>query len=131
MCALLQAICPKEGITCTKKWDAAHPSTPLRFFKGRNPKVHASEEAIMKYLDSLPTSTFGWHNVDLRNPLPDDVSALDTPHPIGVHNGRKAFLCSRSAAIHFAKAELSEIFTEHYKGEKVYIGYEYIGYEKA
>ena len=96
---------------------------------GIEPQV--SEEAIMKYLDSLPTSTFAWHNADLRNPLPDDVSALDTPHRIGVHNGRKAFLYSRSAAIHFAKAELSEIFTEHFKGEKVYIGYEYIGYEKA
>ena len=88
-------------------------------FTGEDPVV--SEEAINKYLNSLPISSFGWHQADLSTPLPVHVSELTAPHPIGVHQGRKAFLCSRESALTFADVEVSEVFTKHY-GEEVFIG---------
>lgn len=80
-----------------------------------------SEAAIAKYLNAAPISSFGWHNADLRVPLPASVQELHE-HPIGVRDGKRVYLCSAQAAINHHIVELSQDFTEHY-GEKVYICY--------
>lgn len=88
-------------------------------------------QRIINYLESgVPEASFGWHQVDLRTPLPplDEL----TEHPIGIHSGKKAYLCRESAAVDYYKEtvtsgsppsiEVSPVFTEHY-GERLYICY--------
>lgn len=37
---------PLHRTDCTPKWKAAHPSTPIRFFKGKDPKEYTGEASI-------------------------------------------------------------------------------------
>ena len=73
-----------------------------------------------RLLAKVPISTFGWHQLDMSQPLPPltELSA----HPIGIHAGRKVVLCHAEKAVDFAEVEFSEAFTNYY-GERVYICY--------
>lgn len=90
-------------------------------------------ERVRNYLlgDTVPASSFGWHNIDLRHSLPNKVEDLGTNgHEIGIYNGHKAYLCHVDAAIDAyvqsvqggkrPAIEVSNEFTEHF-GEKVFI----------
>jgi hypothetical protein len=91
---------------------------------GKNDPAHR----IASFLDSVPESKFGWLQADLRSPLPE-IDGLDS-FPIGVHAGRKVYLCNTDAAIDFVTnaqkghVELSPDFTKHY-GERVFVIYNY------
>jgi len=80
--------------------------------------VEAKAARIAKYLEAAPESNFGWHRADLRTPLPtlDELESF----PIGVSQGRRAYLCRADEAIKYDVVEFSKDFTEHY-GEKVYV----------
>ena len=80
--------------------------------------------------DTVPTSSFGWHHLDMRNGgLPSEVADL-VEHEIGIYQGHKAYLCHLEAAkdhyMHCVNAgtrpaiELSEEFTKHF-GERVFV----------
>jgi len=74
-------------------------------------------------LEAVPESSFGWHDADLRMPLPA-YSDLDE-HPIGVRDGHRVYLCTAAAAARNYKActvELSKDFSEYY-GHSVFICY--------
>ena len=91
-------------------------------------------QRVVNYLSSeaVPLSDFTWHHLDMRNPLPNTVEAL-VEHPIGVHNGRQAFLCHAEAASKFYEEqvtsgvlpaiEVSKDFSDFYNGERVYVCY--------
>jgi len=81
-------------------------------------RERAQLEAIQA---SIQESSFGWHQADLRTPLPQ-YQDIDH-HPIGIHNGRKVFLCRLESALHDAnyhEIQYSKEFTEHY-GSPVYV----------
>ena len=71
-----------------------------------------------------PVSSFGWHSADLRDPLPQTLEEL-REHPVGLMDGRQAYLCSESHLIRsrkmYASIEVSVDFTDHYNGERVYV----------
>ena len=79
------------------------------------------ERALMR----VPVSTFGWHNVDLRTPLPAAAEEL-REHPIGVKDNRAAILVAEShllaSSAKYDLVEFSDVFSEHY-GERVYVCY--------
>ena len=69
----------------------------------------------------LPESSFKWHHADLRTPLPPLAELQD--HFIGIHSGRRAYLCSREAAFQYGTIEVSKEFSDYY-GDQVFICYD-------
>jgi len=85
--------------------------------------VPLSAHTVATYLRDVPSSQFGWHQADLRTPLPASVTDL-YEHPIGVSAGRRVFLCSAEAACMYEHhaIEHAVAFSDHY-GQPVYICY--------
>jgi len=85
--------------------------------------VQVSAGTIAAYLQDVPSSQFGWHQADLRAPLPASVTDL-YEHPIGVSAGRRVFLCSAEAACMYEHQAIEHAiaFSDHY-GQPVYICY--------
>merc|ERR1712086_656827 len=65
-------------------------------------------------------SSFGWHDVDTRTPLPSLAELHVLEHPIGVRDGRQFYLCTATKAMKFGTVERSAPFSEHY-GVHVYL----------
>lgn len=65
-------------------------------------------------------SRFGWHNVDLRTPLPPLCELERLEHQIGVRDGKRVYLCTAKAAVKFGLVEKSRDFSEYY-GTKLYV----------
>ena len=67
-------------------------------------------------------SSFGWHHVDLRTPLPplSELSITTNGYPIGVRDGKRVYLCTARSAMRFGVVERSREFSEHY-GAKLYV----------
>jgi hypothetical protein len=81
-----------------------------------------TQKQIDAYLDSVSDSKFGWHNVDLRTPLPEVHELQTKPHPIGVRDGAQAYLATSADAHKFTRVERSNELSEHY-GIRLYICY--------
>jgi hypothetical protein len=93
------------------------------------------EDDLEQFLANRPESSFGWHNADLRKPLPSTLEELSQMNgfPLGVHKGRRVYLCHiqpervREAQTHlasFAEIEKSRDFSDFY-GETVYVCFEH------
>jgi hypothetical protein len=93
------------------------------------------EDDLEQFLANRPESSFGWHNADLRKPLPSTLEELSQMNgfPLGVHKGRRVYLCRiqpgrvREAQTHlasFAEIEKSRDFSDFY-GETVYVCFEH------
>lgn len=65
-------------------------------------------------------SRFGWHDVDVRIPLPSLTALHEAEHPIGLQNGRRVYLCTARTAMRYGHVERSAVFSEHY-GVQVYL----------
>ena len=85
----------------------------------------ADEERACTVVEYLPDgrsvsyeSSFGWHSVDLRTPLPP-LSEL-AEHPVGVRGGKLVYLWTGKDAIKYGVVEASPAFSEHYS-TRVYI----------
>jgi hypothetical protein len=60
-------------------------------------------------------SSFGWHNVDLRTPMPTQAELVRlTEHPIGFRDGKRVYLCTAGAAMRYGIVENTHAFSEHY-----------------
>lgn len=65
-------------------------------------------------------SSFGWHNIDLRTPLPSLTELSRAEHPIGYQGGKRMYLCTARMAVKYGVVETSRVFSEHY-GASVFI----------
>ena len=65
-------------------------------------------------------SSFGWHQLDLRTPLPSLTELSQAEHPIGLRDGKRVYLCTARAATKYGVVERSSDFSDHY-GSDVYI----------
>ena len=108
---------------------AAHSFYPLIKAKIETPD---KAQRVVNWLlsDTVPTSSFGWHQLDMRHGgLPAEVADL-VEHEIGIHQGHKAYLCHLDAAKEYymqcvaagkrPSIEVSEEFTKHF-GERVFV----------
>ena len=97
--------------------------------------TRSQEDDLEQFLANRPESSFGWHNADLRKPLPSTLEELSQMNgfPLGVHKGRRVYLCHiqpervREAQTHlasFAEIEKSRDFSDFY-GETVYVCFEH------
>jgi hypothetical protein len=107
-------------------FSAAHSFAPVLKRKIETPDA---TERVRRYLrEDVAASRFGWLQADLRTALPP-LEQL-TQHPIGLHEGRRVYLCHLDGATAHYQAqvtrgvqpriEVSDDFTEHY-GERVYL----------
>jgi hypothetical protein len=108
---------------------AAHSFYPVIKSKIETPD---KGQRVINWLlsDTVPTSSFSWHHLDMRKGgLPAEVADL-VEHEIGIYQGHKAYLCHLEAAKeHYMQCvnsgtrpaiELSEEFTKHF-GERVFV----------
>ena len=66
-------------------------------------------------------SSFTWHDVDLRTPMPSLAELHVSEHQIGILDGKCVYLCTaHHAARKFGVVEKSSAFSDYY-GEKMYI----------
>lgn len=95
-------------------------SGSLTFLQAARSKHRKNGQTAEEQLVSVPESSFKWHQVDLRTPLPPLEALSDAPHPLGIHEGKRAYLCGSDQALSYPVVTVSKEFTEHY-GERVYI----------
>ena len=65
-------------------------------------------------------SSFSWHDVDLRIPMPSLTELQVADHPIGLLDGKPLYLATARAATKYGAVERSPAFSEYY-GTKVYL----------
>ena len=65
-------------------------------------------------------SSFTWHDIDLRRPLPPLAELLHAEHLVGFRDGKRVYLATAALAVKYGIVEKSTAFSEHY-GTSVYI----------